>query len=218
MSTPSKYSVPATSPHSQPLRSSIETEESDYAPTSTHSQQGDASEVAYEDHGATKEKETVQPIMGSVALQQLMATAPMTPEKGEKDRSRTAALIEMYREREKKAQTTPPASTSRLPVRSTSLDTLPKETALPPVLVVQSEPVVQSKPVVLPEPPVVLPEPVLVTPSDKAAEEPVAATGLHDEDPGRYVHGAPLHNVIEEEEEDANLAKRHPSRLPIEYI
>lgn len=200
MSSPSKYSIPANtdmSAYTQPLRSSYETEESDYAPTSTNSQQGDALEFVYEDRGA-KEIEIAPPRTGSMVLPQPMATVPVTPEKGDKERSRTAALIEMYREREKKSSLTTPAPALRLPVRSTSLHAQ-KEAALPPV-------------------PVVQPEPVVVTPADEIVEEPVVTTGPQDEEflqplnllydgngrdsPGRYVHGAPLHNVIEEEEEE----------------
>jgi len=202
MSSPSKFPMPPktdTSAYSQPLRSSVDTEESNYAPTSTHSQQSDVLELAYEDHQAAKEEENARPITGGLALQQLMATAPMTPEKGEKERSRTSALIEMYREREKKSLMTTPLPTSRLPVRSASLPTQTKDTALPPV-------------------PVVEPEPVVVTPVDEIVAEPVVTPGLQDKDflqplnllyngtgrdsPARYVHGAPLHNVMEEEEEE----------------
>lgn len=195
MSSPSKFPIPPktdTSSYSQPMRSSIETEESNYAPTSTHSL-----ELAYEDHHAAKEEESVRRITGGLALQQLMASAPMTPEKGEKERSRTSALIEMYREREKKSSMTTPLPTLRPPVRSASLPTPTKDTALPPV-------------------PVVEPEPVVVTPVGEIVEEPVVTPVLQDEEflqplnllyngrdsPARYVHGAPLHNVIEEEEEE----------------
>ncbi|OJA17851.1 hypothetical protein AZE42_08897 [Rhizopogon vesiculosus] len=197
----SKFPIPANTDRSaypQPLRGSMDTEESDYAPTSTNSYQ-DVSELAYEDHRATKEKESAHPRVETIALPQVMATAPMTPEKGEKERTRTAALIEMYREREKKSSTTTPLPTLRVPVRSASPPTPTKDAILPPV-------------------PVTQPETVVVTPADEIVEEPVVATDLQDEEylqplnllydgtgrdsPGRYVHGAPLHNVIEEEEEE----------------
>ena len=201
MSTPSKYSIPAnTSPTAfpEPLRSSIDTEASSYAPTSTNSLQGDVLDFAYEDCAANG-IESVHLQMGSMVISQPVATEPVTPEKGEKERSRTAALIEMYREREKKSSVTTPAPIPKLPVRSTSLPTRDREAALPPV-------------------PVVRPEPIVVTPAKEIVEEPVVTIGsqgaeflqpvnlMYDgsgrDSPGRYVHGAPLHNVLEEEEEE----------------
>ncbi|KAG1745102.1 uncharacterized protein EDB91DRAFT_1220686 [Suillus paluster] len=168
--------------YGSPERPSMDTVESDYAPTSTHSDQVDALELVYEDHRVAKETEDAYSGMGNVT--QLIGVPPVTPEKGEKEKSRTAALIEMYREREKKSSTTTAVPISRLPVRSTSLHTPPtKESELPPVPV-----------------------------------QPAGTKGLQGEEflqpvsllydgngrdsPGRYVHGAPLHNVLEEEEEE----------------
>jgi len=112
--------------------------------------------------------------------------------------SKTAALIEMYRERErgspaKPAATTPvtapvpiiiaPLAPSRLPVRTASL---PKEGTI------------------LPHPP------LLSTPSPKPSPKSSPPESTHIDiqleetgrsSPARYVHGAPLHNVLEEEEE-----------------
>ena len=117
--------------------------------------------------------------------------APLTP-------SKTATLIEMYRERERgspinPAPTTPvpiviaPLTPSRLPVRTTSL---PKEGApLPqPSLLSTSSPKVSP------------PKPS--SPDSTRNDLPriqLEATGRSS--PARYVHGAPLHNVLEEEEE-----------------
>ncbi|KAG1748080.1 hypothetical protein EDB19DRAFT_1893817 [Suillus lakei] len=201
---PLKFPMPAnidTSAYPQPLRGSMDTEESDYAPTSTHSFQLDAPDLVYEDHRAATEKEGAHSTTGIMTMPQLIAVAPVTPEKGdkEKEKSRTAALIEMYREREKKSSVTTPAPISRLPVRSTLLHPQTKESPLPPVPVVELEPVV-------------------VTPAEDVIEEPVRTEGLQGEEhlqpqnllydgngrdsPARYVHGAPLHNVMEEEEEE----------------
>ncbi|KAK0440470.1 uncharacterized protein EV420DRAFT_1132761 [Desarmillaria tabescens] len=91
--------------------------------------------------------------------------------------NKTAALIEMYRERERNgaSQVTPPR--------------------------------------VLPTP-VVAPPKIVTIPAQEEAEEekeeevpPPPRVPIIDEDqgrasPGRYVHGAPLHNVLEEEEEE----------------
>ncbi|PPQ65039.1 hypothetical protein CVT26_015735 [Gymnopilus dilepis] len=109
--------------------------------------------------------------------------APATP-------SKTAALIEMYRERERGASPKPivapqivvaPLQPSRLPVRSVSLPKDPKDaTALP------QPPALRVSPP--PEPPFEPPRIVL--------EETGRAS------PMRYQHGAPLHNVIEDPEEE----------------
>ncbi|OCH84945.1 hypothetical protein OBBRIDRAFT_891493 [Obba rivulosa] len=97
------------------------------------------------------------------------ASAPAGP-------SKTASLIQMYREKER--TTTTPVPASRLPVRSGSLpapaSALGTTSPAPPEI--QEVPVSDTESV-LEE----VPEPDL---------------------PIRYVHGAPLHNVLEEEEED----------------
>jgi hypothetical protein len=202
--SPLKFTIPANtdpSAYPQPLRGSMDTEESDYAPTSTHSLQLDAPDLVCEDHRADKDKEGRFSGTGIMTMPQLINVAPVTPERGEKDKekSRTAALIEMYREREKKSSTTSPVPISRLPVRSTLPLPQTKESPLPPVPVVELEPVV-------------------VTPAEDVIEEPVRTEvsqgeellqpqnllyeGNGRESPARYVHGAPLHNVMEEEEEE----------------
>ncbi|KAF8966109.1 hypothetical protein BDZ97DRAFT_1917804 [Flammula alnicola] len=114
--------------------------------------------------------------------------------------SKTAALIEMYRERERGASPNPaspvnvvpiviaPLAPSRLPVRAASL---PKEAApLPqPSLAAAATPSPNISPKSSP------PEQTLIDLPRINLEE----TGRNS--PARYVHGAPLHNVIEEEEE-----------------
>jgi len=132
-------------------------------------------------------------------------TTPTTPANGHGalpvTPSKTAALIELYRERERGTppKTVTPAATavpiviaplapSRLPIRSASLGK--DSTLLPPVPLVPA-----------PSPPKVLLQPS----APEEAEHidlpriPLEETGRNS--PARYIHGAPLHNVIEEEEE-----------------
>jgi hypothetical protein len=98
------------------------------------------------------------------------STAP----NGDHPSSKTAALIEMYRQREQGNLVSP----SRLPVRSSSKESV---TPAPSTVSVQSQ-----------------------TPSLShlhPLQDPlVGEDGRHS--PGRYYHGAPLHNVLEEEEEE----------------
>ncbi|CAK5278270.1 unnamed protein product [Mycena citricolor] len=99
--------------------------------------------------------------------------------------SKTSALIDMFREREQRAlppKPSGPAPPSRLPVRAPAKEASP---GLP----------------VSPKPEVAAPPP------QKASPPLLEATTPDLEDagrasPGRYVHGAPLHNVMEEEEEE----------------
>ena len=118
--------------------------------------------------------------------------------------SKTAALIEMYRERERgttpakpSPHTSPvaPLAASRLPVRISSLT---KDAPEP-------EPAPLIPALTIPPPPKVAPPPA--KPSEPELEHldaDVPRIPFEDPDrssPGRYVHGAPLHNVLEEEEE-----------------
>jgi hypothetical protein len=107
--------------------------------------------------------------------------------------SKTAALIELYRERERgttlpKPSVTPPSVTppSRLPVRA--LPTPPKELVSPP----KTPPMPTLSPVPAPPPSEIeIIEHPLVSPDENGSASPA-----------RYKHGAPLHNVVEEEEEE----------------
>lgn len=99
--------------------------------------------------------------------------------------SKTAALIEMYRERER-GKAVNPLVTSRLPVRTSSL---PKENSVPS----PSVPSVSSPDVAL-DPPTL--DPYMELPRIPIEETQGRAS------PGRYKHGLPLHNVLEEEEEE----------------
>jgi hypothetical protein len=140
-----------------------------------------------------------------------------TPTRG----SKTAALIEMYRERERTGsvpQTSNPVSVaplnvvSRLPVRSASLPVKDKEAAATPAPAPSpavAAPVASVKPPApaIPSPPKVSPQRTPSPPEPEALDVPAPGFVSAKEDPGRisparYVHGAPLHNVIEEEEEE----------------
>ncbi|KAH8829276.1 hypothetical protein DL96DRAFT_1597474, partial [Flagelloscypha sp. PMI_526] len=94
--------------------------------------------------------------------------------------SKTAALIEMYREKEKGGAASSP---SRLPVRGSSLEAPagPRGPRSP------SSPSAPAPPSASAEPDP--PQPTAVTPPERETPSPA-----------RYIHGAPLHNVVEEEE------------------
>ncbi|KAI0357161.1 hypothetical protein OH77DRAFT_1451388 [Trametes cingulata] len=105
--------------------------------------------------------------------------------------SKTATLIEMYRERERSANSTSPVPPSRLPVRQASLQPPPpigKDRSTSPLPATPSPSAAAAD---LPE--IVEPEPA----DDKVSEEDIQI-----EIPTTYVHGAPLYNVIEEPEEE----------------
>jgi hypothetical protein len=128
--------------------------------------------------------------------------------------SRTAALIEMYRERERNVG---PKPTSPIP-------TMPQVVSIPPAPVIT--PPAQPVPVPLPAIPVPVSripvkqqkEQISITvpvstpvgeqeeysPPRAGYEEPkqIALEEFERPSPGRYIHGAPLHNVLEEEEEE----------------
>lgn len=114
---------------------------------------------------------------------------------GSSSQGKTAALIEMYRERERQQQAQqqqqaaipivaplaiPPKS--RLPVRAASLPQQRDEPSVPVDVDVSDDTSHEDFPITQPMPPFV--------PSE-----------LGRASPQRYVHGAPLHNVLEEEEE-----------------
>ena len=116
--------------------------------------------------------------------------------------SKTAALIEMYREKEREREKPPvsPAGSSvpsKLPIRSSSLTQrdLPPSTEAPlahlPAAPVEPSGLEHSTTEHEAERDSDLEEPLRV---------PLDETGRAS--PGRYIHGAPLHNVLEEEEEE----------------
>ncbi|KAK7443796.1 hypothetical protein VKT23_015577 [Stygiomarasmius scandens] len=124
------------------------------------------------------------------------AAATKAPAAPSKATSKTAALIEMYRERERSgAAVVPPPS--KIPLRRESdLPTPPASSSSPePVAPTPRRPMPEtpSKPKsVEPEPEPVTLEPPTIMIDDMAGRS----------SPARYVHGAPLHNVMEEEEEE----------------
>jgi hypothetical protein len=109
---------------------------------------------------------------GGVKITDLDKTRFLT---GKTTTSKTAALIEMYREKERGVPISAPQP-SRLPVRAGSI---PKDPL--------------SASAVVPQPP----SPSHTPPAEL---ERIIANTL--DESTRYVHGAPLHNVLEEEEEE----------------
>lgn len=127
---------------------------------------------------------------------------PRTPTGG----SRTAALIEMYREKERGSAASPaaihvptipvaPLNISRIPVRNASLPAQPAPAAA--AVPLPSLPVASLTPSPTPSP-----KPSPPQPTDFVPPPPIDDPSLGRASPARYVHGAPLHNVLEEEEEE----------------
>lgn len=119
--------------------------------------------------------------------------------------SKTASLIEMYRERERSSQATPIVAPSKLPLRTGA--SLQPRLGLGLSMADRSLPV----PADIPAPRSRSPSPsaVSVDSVDEALSQPIPlslAVGHADvgliSSASRYVHGAPLHNVLEEEEEE----------------
>lgn len=140
--------------------------------------------------------------------------------------TKTAALIEMYKERERRAQASPPAAAAAAATTTTTPTIItPPSTTTPPAVSIPApaapQPLAPSRiptrTASLPgatnpnanisTPPTTTPEPVVNAPPPDVVVEPPPRVGLGDPtggraSPARYVHGAPLHNVIEEEEEE----------------
>lgn len=110
-------------------------------------------------------------------------TAPSLPSKSAQ--SKTASLIEMYRERERQSGSSPIPS-SRLPIRQASLQN-GRERSTSPLPAVPSPAAPASTD---------LPE------IEEPAADKVSVEDIQIDLPTRYVHGAPLHNVLEEPEEE----------------
>ncbi|KAJ7196677.1 hypothetical protein GGX14DRAFT_526692 [Mycena pura] len=132
----------------------------------------------------------------------IAAPAPAAPS------SKTSALIDMFREREQQQRAGSPGKPvgpvppSRLPVR-TAAAPLPT----PPAPKTMPLPAPPAAP--LPKPPASAPAPAPAPVSppkssppqlDTPPVDPLVETGRAS--PARYVHGAPLHNVVEESEEE----------------
>ncbi|KIJ08807.1 hypothetical protein PAXINDRAFT_172769 [Paxillus involutus ATCC 200175] len=185
------YGIPENvpTPPPKPLRASFETEESEYAPTSPSPIRDiDVPEFA-DSEDRREEKESGHSRAESTTLPHLMQI--VTDASKSASQSKTAALIEMYREREKQGLSSP--SPPRLPSQSSSL-----EAALPPIPVSVPSPVSvpESNTLEIEDEAGIDPEADFLTPPNTVFDE----SGRNS--PGRYVHGAPLHNVIEEEEEE----------------
>lgn len=119
----------------------------------------------------------VKPFAPAPETDASMSTSPPPPPPKTVPGKGVSSLIEMYRERERES-----LSQSRLPVRSTSLPPLPKVQPQPE----PAEPELELDP---------QPE-VLMT----DGEDPFV--GRVSPGAPRYVHGAPLHNVVEAPEEE----------------
>lgn len=176
----------SVSPAPQTMRASFESA-SEYAPTSINvsPRDNDFPEFA-NDEERREQKESGHSRAESTTLFHVQP-APESPSTL-LSQSKTAALIEMYREREKQSL---PSTPSRIPLRTPPKDSSPPP--LPPRTPSPSQPVPQI-------------EIEEVEDKPKPEEELFANNLLCDDagrsSPGRYIHGMPLHNVIEEEEEE----------------
>lgn len=108
----------------------------------------------------------------------------ITPQK-----SKTSSLIEMYREKERAAALPASQPTRTSPQPSVS----PQPASQQPIRPLPSPGPKPGPPNIPPPPP--------RTPSPDPSEDPLAQLEQSPSGPGRYVHGAPLHNVLEEEED-----------------
>jgi hypothetical protein len=130
--------------------------------------------------------------------------AAAMPTASSQTQSKTANLIEMYRERERQTSATPPASAqpSRIPTRSSSLpastDEVTANAAKLAANVTDS-----TKPTQIPQDESPDSGSIEDEEDDLEPVPPFAGMGeMGRASPLRYVHGAPLHNVLEEGEEE----------------
>lgn len=178
------------SPAPQTMRTSFESA-SEYAPTSINVSPRDIDFPEFaNDEERREQKESGHSRMESTTSFHVQPT-PESPSTL-LSQSKTAALIEMYREREKQSL---PSTPSRIPLR-----TPPKDSSLPLPPPNISSPSPPSQPV----PQIEIEE---VEDKPEPPEEELFANNLLYDDtgrssPGRYIHGMPLQNVMEEEEED----------------
>ncbi|KAI1786123.1 hypothetical protein LXA43DRAFT_1065348 [Ganoderma leucocontextum] len=151
----------------------------------------------YRQSAASEYESDPEPIpVGSQAVpRDIKKTVPSAPNDAPtppaKNPSKTASLIEMYRERERQSQSSPIPS-SRLPVRQASLQASPNGMERER----SASPSPSPRPSPIPPTPADLPE--IEEPADDKVSVEEVAVDL----PTRYVHGAPLHNVMEEPEEE----------------
>ncbi|EPQ53330.1 hypothetical protein GLOTRDRAFT_117311 [Gloeophyllum trabeum ATCC 11539] len=104
----------------------------------------------------------------------------VVPPAADTNKSKTAALIEMYRERERSSASSPEQQSGHPSVVRGAIAKLNKEQAALPAV----------------PPNAGIPNDPILTPPRLNVE------GTGNLTPPRYVHGAPLHNVLEEEEEE----------------
>jgi len=182
---------------SVPPKSPYDTSREDHSPGIDLSR-FDVDDSAWE-HGKLKADSLILP--RPTAANDDKSASSSSPSSSSQTQSKTAALIEMYREREralpaKPAAPVPAASTttvyipaaiqpSRLPVR-----------ALPPPPREVSPPAPTPSTSTIPSPSPPPPPPQEIVPPPRVVLEDSGRGS-----PMRYVHGAPLHNVLEEEEE-----------------
>ncbi|KAJ7627265.1 hypothetical protein FB45DRAFT_795432 [Roridomyces roridus] len=112
--------------------------------------------------------------------------------------SKTSALIDMFREREQQQQRPKPGGPVPAPSRP------PVRVAPAPAPAAVPSPATPPAPVPAPAPAPALPpaEPPKASPPLLEPDRSTVLTETGRASPARYVHGAPLHNVIEEEEEE----------------
>ena len=145
-----------------------------------------------------------------------LSPSPMiTQPQPQPSKSKTSSLIEMCREKERVAAQSPPQParlSPQLPVSPQPARLSPQPSVSPHPARLSPQPSVSPQPApqqpIRPLPPpiskpgpsdVSLPPPR--TPSPSPSEDVLANYDQSPTGPGRYIHGAPLHNVLEEEEE-----------------
>ena len=119
----------------------------------------------------------------------LLPPPTITPPQHTPPKGKISSLIEVYREKERAATQLPPQPARLSPQPSVSPQPVPQQPVRPLPL-----PVSKPGPSNVPPPP---PR----TPSPDSTVDPLTPFDQSPSGPGRYVHGAPLHNVVEEEEE-----------------
>jgi len=129
----------------------------------------------------------------------LLSPPAITQPQPQPSKSKTSSLIEMYREKEREATQPSPQPVRLSPQPSVSPQPVPQQSVSP-----QPAPQQQIRPLPLPASESGssdIPPAPLRTPSPGASEDSLAKHDQGPNGPGRYIHGAPLHNVLEEEEE-----------------
>jgi len=150
----------------------------------------------------------------------LLPPPTITQPQPQPSKSKTSSLIEMYREKERVVGVTgqPAPQPARLSPQPARLSPQPARLSPQPARLSPQPARLSPQPPVSPQPapeqpvrpllsPVSNPEPSNTppppprTPSPDPLEDPLVQYDQSPNGPGRYIHGAPLHNVLEEEEE-----------------